>query len=97
MKDLIVKFLPQPVLEVGEGGLAGDVLKVDPGVKTVMPPPVSVPEYLDEGLHVRIFFDMAEKIQKKKTDRIVGDADQGILICDQGADEGEIDQGGNKP
>jgi len=92
MKDLIVKIFPQPVLEVGKGGFAGDVLKADPGVETVMPPAVPVPEHFHEGLHVRIFFDMPEQFQKEKTCGIIGDSNQGILMGDQGADEGEIYQ-----
>jgi len=36
VKDSVVKLLPQTFLEVGEGGLAGDIFKVDPSVKAVM-------------------------------------------------------------
>jgi hypothetical protein len=92
MKYLIVAFLSQTLLEVGEGALAGDILRVDPGVETVMSPPLPVPEHFHEGLHVGVFFDMPEQLQKEKTCGIIGNPNQGILMSDKGADEGEIYQ-----
>jgi hypothetical protein len=97
MKDAVVKLLPQAFLEVGEGGLTGGMLKIDPGIKAVMLSPFPIPEDLHEGLHVGIFFDVAEKIQKEQTDRIVGNADQAVAMSDDRPDEREIHQGGNKP
>jgi len=92
MKDAVVKIFSQSFLEVGEGGFAGDVFKADPGVKAVMFSPLPVPDHLHEGLHVGIFFNMAEEIQKKKTDGIIGNPNQGVLMRDQGTDKGKIYQ-----
>jgi len=96
VEDSVVKLLPQTFLEVGEGGLAGDIFRIDPGVKAVMPSPLPVPDYLREGLHVGVFFEVAEKIEKKKTDGIIGDPGDGISMSDQGTDERKVNQGGHK-
>ena len=97
VKDPVVKLLPQTFLEVGEGGLAGGMIKIDPGIKAVMPSPFPITDHLHEGLHVGIFFDVAEKIQKEQTDGIISDSRNGVRMGDQGANEGKIDQGGYKP
>jgi len=93
----VVKFLPQSFLEVGEGGLAGDI-KTDTGVKTVMPSPIPIPipKNLHEGFHVRKLFNVPEKIQDKKANGIIGGPSYGISISDQGTDEGKVNQGGYK-
>jgi len=96
VKDSVVKLLPQTFLEVGEGGLAGDIFKVDPSVKAVMSSPFPIPKDLREGFHVGVFFKVAEKIEKKKADGIIGDSGYGISMSDQGTDEGEVYQGGYK-
>jgi len=96
VKYPVVKFLPESFLEVGEGGLAGDIFRIDPGVKAVMPSPLPVPDYLREGLHVGVFFEVAEKIEKKKTDGIIGDPGDGISMSDQGTDKRKVNQGGHK-
>jgi len=95
VKYPVVKFLPQSFLEVGEGGLTGDI-KTDTGEKTVMSSPFPIPKDLHEGFHVGVFFEVSEKIEKKKTDGIIGDPGDGISMSDQGTDEGEINQGGHK-
>ena len=97
VKDPVVKFLPQSLFEVGEGGLAGDILRIDPSVKTVMFPPFPIPKDLHEGFHVGVFFEVAAEIEKKKTYGIIGDSGYGISMGDQGTDEGKIYQGGYKP
>jgi len=97
MKDAVVKLLPQTFLEVGEGGLAREMIKIDSGIKAVMSSPFPIPDHLREGLHVGIFFDVAEKIQKEQTDGIVGNARHGVRMGDQGSYEGKIDEGGYKP
>jgi len=95
VKDPVVKFLPQSFLEVGEGGLAGDI-KTDTGVKTVMPSPFPIPKNLHEGFHVRKLFNVPEKIQDKKANGIIGGPSYGISISYQGTDEGKVNQGGYK-
>jgi len=95
MKDPVVKFLPQSVLEVGEGGLAGDI-KTDTGVKTVMFSPFPIPKDLHEGFHVGVFFEVSEEIQKKHTYGIIGASGAGISISDQGTDERKVNEGGHK-
>jgi len=97
MKDLVVKILPQAVFEVGESGFTGALFKAYPGIKAVMPAPFPVPDHLHEGLHVRKLFDMTEEIQDKKGHGIIGDSRYGVLMGNQGADEGKIYEGGYKP
>ena len=92
VKDLIVKLLPQTFFEIGESGFTGDVLAGDPGVKTKVLSPFPVMQRLHEGFHVGILFQMAEEIQKKKADRIVGDPDQTVPMGDDGTDKREIYQ-----
>jgi hypothetical protein len=97
VKDLIVKLLPQTFFKIGESGLTGNVPVADPGVKTKVLSPFPVMQRLHEGFHVRILFEMAEEIEKKKADRIVGDSDQAVPIGDDGTDKRKIHQGRNKP
>jgi len=92
VKDLIVKFLPQTFFKIGESGFTGNVLAGDPGVKTKVLSPFPVMQRLHEGFHVGILFEMAEEIQKKKADRIVGDPDQAVPMGNDGTDKREIYQ-----
>jgi len=87
VEDLVVTNLPQPPLEIGEGGLARDMIRCYPSIKTVMLSPFSVPEHFHKAFHIGEFFNMAEEIQKKEADRIVGNSGNGIRGSDQGADE----------
>ena len=97
VKDLIVKLLPETFFKVGESGFTGNVSAVDPGVKTVMLPLIPVPQNLHEGFHVGVFFDVSEEIQQKKTDGIVCDSDQAILMGNNRTDKREIHEGRDKP
>jgi len=92
VKDLIIVNLPKSLFEIGEGGLARNVIGGYSSIKTVMFAPLSVPEHFHKAFHIGEFFDMAEEIQKKKADRVVGDSGYGILGSDQRADEGKIHQ-----
>jgi len=96
MKDAVVKILPQTVFEVGEGSFTGDIVKVDSGIKTVMPSPFPISDHLHEGLHIRKLFDIPKEVQDKKAYGIVGDSRYGVPMGDQRADEGKIYQGGNE-
>jgi hypothetical protein len=96
VKDLIVKLFPQTLFKVGESGLTGDVLIADAGVKTKVLSHLPVMQRLHEGFHVGILFEMAEKIEKKKTYRIIGVPDQAVPMGDDGADKRKIHQGRNK-
>ena len=97
VKDLIVKVLPQTLFKIGESGFTGNVLVADAGVKTKVLSTFPVTHRLHEGFHVGILFEMAEEIQQKKADRIVGDPDQTVPMGDDGTDKRKIHQGRNKP
>ena len=51
----------------------------------------------NEVFHIGKLFQMAEEIEKKKADRIVGDPDQAVPMGDDGTDKREIYQRRNKP
>jgi hypothetical protein len=49
-----------------------------------------------KGVHIRIFFDVAKKLEQKQTDGIIGEADQAIPASNDRADKRKIDQSSYK-
>ena len=92
MENLIVEFLPQPFFKIRKSGFAGDVPAVNAGVKTKVFPLIPVSQHCCEGFHVGVFFEVAEEIQQKKADGIIGKPDQAILMGDNGTDKRKVYQ-----
>ena len=70
---------------------------VDTGIEPEMFSPFSIANNVYEVLQGGILFKMAKEFQQKKTDGIIGHAGESILMGDNGADKGEINQRSDKP
>jgi len=66
------------------------------GIESIVFPPFTIMNYLEEGLHIGIFFEVAKQLKQEEADRIIGESDGFIPMGDDGSDEGEIDQGGDE-
>lgn len=52
--------------------------------------------HVKEGFHVGVLFEIAEELQQKETDRVIGEAQEGILVGHNGPDEREVYKRGDK-
>jgi hypothetical protein len=69
---------------------------VDAGIKPIVFALFSIADYLDEGLHIGIFFEVPKELKFKKADRVIGKSDGFIPMGDNRSDKGEINQGGDE-
>jgi hypothetical protein len=61
-----------------------------------MSPLLPISNDLHEVLHAGGFFKIAEELKKKEANRIIGKADYFVLMCHNGTNKGEVNQGGNE-
>ncbi len=93
MKDFIVKPFPQADTKVRKRTFRRDIIHGDARIGTVSSPSVFVMEDIKEVVHILITIDISKEIQEKQAWRVItGRAEWGIAVCNQGSDEGEIDQ-----
>jgi hypothetical protein len=93
MKNPVVQGFAQAIFEIGECPLTWDKEITYAGVEPVMFPLYWISEDINKGFHVGILFDVAEKFQQEKADRVVGESGRGIGVGNDGSDKGEIYQG----
>jgi len=55
-----------------------------------------VARHVKEGFHVGVLFEIAKELQQEETDRVIGEAQEGILVGHNGADEREVYKRGDK-
>jgi hypothetical protein len=93
MKDTVVQGLAQAIFEIGECALTGDRIIPDAGIEPVVFPLERIPQHVNKGFHVGVFFDVAEKFQQEETDRVIGETGSAILVGNDRSDKREIYQG----
>jgi hypothetical protein len=93
MKNTIIQGFTQAIFEIGECALARDKRIADAGIEPVVFPLERIPQHVNKGFHVGIFFDVAEKFQQEETDRVIGEAGSAILVGNDRSDKREIYQG----
>lgn len=96
VEDLIVELFAQALLEIGEGGLTRHIGVADPGVEPIMFSFFFVPDYFYKVLHVGEFFEVSKQLQKKEAHGVICKANERVFMSYDGADEGEVHQGGDK-
>ena len=57
---------------------------------------LSITDYLDEGFHIGIFFEISKQLKQEKAHGVIGKSCGFIPMGDDGWDEGEIHQGGDE-
>lgn len=51
---------------------------------------------IDEGFHVRIFFEVTKQFKQEKADRVIGESDKRVFVGNNGSDKGKIYQRGDE-
>jgi len=81
MEDFIVEGFAYTDTKIGEGTFTRDMVHGDPGIGTVSPAPVLIPEDIKEMMHILVTVDMTEKVEEKQAWRVItGRAKRGITI-----------------
>jgi len=97
MKDVIVSFFSDALAEVGEGSFGGDV-ESNAGIAPIFTSSFLIPQHSEKGVHVGVVVNIPEQVQEKESHRVIaGRAEDTVSIRHQGADKGEINQGGDYP
>lgn len=95
MKDVIVSFFSDALPEVGKGSFGGDVFN-NTGIVSIFTPSFLIPKHRQKGVHVRVVVNIPEQVQEKECHRVIaGRAEDAVGIRRQGADKGEVNQGGD--
>jgi hypothetical protein len=81
---------------MSEGSLTGYTMIADACIEPVVLPFNRVAHHMKEGFHVRIFFEVSKQLKQKETDRVIGEAQEGILVGHNGPDEREVYKRGDK-
>ena len=97
MEDLTVKGLAQSSPEISESGLTWQMGVPNAGIEPIMFSLFSVMDRVEEGLHIGCLLKVAEQLDEKQGDGVIGKATETIFMCHDRADEGKIHQGGYKP
>jgi len=97
MEDLIVEGLAQPSPEISEGSLTWQMRVSNASVEAIMFPFFPVMDRVKEGLHIGGLFKVAEQLDEKQTNRVIGKTTDAISMRHNRADEGKIHQGGYEP
>ena len=45
---------------------------------------------IDEGFHVRIFFEVTKQLKQEKADRIIGTSQRFVFMSNNGSNKGEV-------
>lgn len=94
MEDLIVKALAQACPEISEGGLTWQMGVSNASIEPIMLSLFPVMDGVKESLHIGELFKVAEQIDEKQANRIIGEPGDAILVCHYGTDEGKVNEGG---
>ena len=97
MEDFQVTALAEAAAEVGKGGATGDGIVAEPGKGAIG---LTQPGIAQDGAEVFAIGDLVEiaaEVEDEQRDGIVArGAEDGIGVGSNGADEGEIDEGGDQ-
>ena len=97
MKDILVTALAEAGAEVGEGGAAEDEIITKPGKGPIGLTQPGIAQDEAEVFDIGDLVEIAGQVKDKERDGIVArGAEDGIGVGGDGADEGEIDEGGDQ-
>lgn len=77
---------------MSEGSLTGYTMIADACIEPVVLSFNRVVHRMKEGFHIGVLFEIAEELKQKETDRVIGEAQECILVGHNGADEREVYQ-----